>query len=250
MRVRVGNRVFAPRAWGALLAAAVVAAALSLANWQFHRAREKQALIESFDRGLATTRQLGAEAVDALPRYQHVAVPGRYDASRQVLIDNMPSGAGSPGYRVLTPFLRAGGGRLLLVDRGWVPLGPSRGRLPGVDVPEDQRTVAGRLDQLPVPGIRVGAASTPGDARWPRVLLFPTATDLEQVLGQPVEPRIVLLDADQPDGYERAWRPSLEFPPERHLGYALQWIALAAAALVVFIALSLEPAPDPESTRP
>ena len=31
-----------------------------------------------------------------------------------------------PGYRVLTPLVRAGTRRLLLVDRGWVPLGPSR----------------------------------------------------------------------------------------------------------------------------
>ncbi len=46
-------------------------------------------------------------------------------------------------------------------------------------------------------------------------------------------------------------RPAaLEFPPERHLGYAVQWLALALATLVVFVALSLERAPAPESTRP
>ena len=39
--------------------------------------------------------------------------------------------------------------------------------------------------------------------------------------------RIVLLDADLPDGYEREWRPAIGFGPERHFGYALQWFALA-----------------------
>lgn len=250
MRVRIGNRVFAPRAWGALLAIAVIACASALANWQFGRAREKQELIAAFDRGLATSVELGNGPVDGMPRYQHVIAQGRYDGAHQVLLDNMPSSTGSAGYRVLTPLVRPGSARLLLVDRGWVPLGSSRERLPLVGVGDGERSAAGRLDQLPVPGIRVGTAGTPGDTRWPRVLLFPTLADLEQVYGRPVESRIVLLDADQPDGYERAWRPSLEFPPERHLGYAVQWIALAVAALVAFIALSMERDPRSESTRP
>ncbi|HEX7375059.1 MAG TPA: SURF1 family protein [Steroidobacteraceae bacterium] len=228
---------------------AAVAAALSCANWQFGRAAEKRELIASFDRGLATNSDLGSGTVDALPRYQHVTARGHYDPSRQVLLDNMPSSDGYAGYRVLTPFVRPGSAKLLLVDRGWVPLGLSRERLPLVGVADGMREVAGRLDQLPVPGIRVGTAGTPGDTRWPRVLMFPTALDLEQVFGAPVESRIVLLDADQPDGYQRVWRPALEFPPERHLGYAVQWIALAIVAIVIFIALSLQPALDPESTR-
>ncbi len=250
MRVGIGNRVFAPRGWAALAACAAIAAALALANWQLGRAPEKQALIDAFDRGLARTAVLGGGGVEALPRYHHVSVRGRYDPAHQVLIDNMPSSTGRAGYRVLTPFLRDDGGRRLLVDRGWVPLGLRRDVLPDVAVDAQPRTVAGRLDQLPVPGIRVGAADTPGDTRWPRVLLFPTVADLERALGVPVEPRILLLDADQPGGYERAWRPALEFPPERHLGYAVQWLALALATLVVFVALSLERAPAPESTRP
>lgn len=249
MRLRVGNRVFAPQAWGALATVAAVAIALSLANWQLGRAAEKRELIASFDRGLATSTELGAGNVDALPRYQHVTARGHYDPSRQVLIDNMPSSGGNAGYRVLTPFVRTGSAKLLLVDRGWVPLGLSRERLPLVGVGAGMREVAGRLDQLPVPGVRVGTADTPGDTHWPRILLFPTVTDLEQVFGTPVESRIVLLDADRPDGYERVWRPALEFPPERHLGYAVQWLALAIVAIVIFIALSLQHAPDPESTR-
>jgi surfeit locus 1 family protein len=250
MRLRVGNRAFAPRWWAIPLTAAVIAACVSLGTWQLGRAREKQALIDSFERGQRTSVELGARTVDTLPRYQHVTVSGHYDASRQVLIDDMPSSAGHAGYRVLTPFQRPGSAKLLLVDRGWVPLGLRRDILPDVAVTDGPRIAAGRLDQLPVPGIRVGTAGTPGDTHWPRVLLFPTATDLEQVLGVPVESRIVLLDADRPDGYERVWRPSLEFPPERHLGYAVQWFALGVVALVIFIALSLQREPTPDTSRP
>jgi cytochrome oxidase assembly protein ShyY1 len=70
-------------------------------------------------------------------------------------------------------------------------------------------------------------------------MLFPTEQDVESALGVDVESRIVLLDAGAPDGYERKWRPSLGFAPERHLGYALQWFAFALVAAVIFVALNV-----------
>jgi len=152
----------------------------------------------------------------------------------------MPSSTGQPGYRVLTPLHRGGAERILMVDRGWVPLGATRQQLPVVAVEGGPRSVAGRLDQLPVPGIRVGNAQAPGETGWPRVLNFPTQSDVEAALGQPVESRVLLLDASSPDGYQRSWRPSVGFPPERHLGYAIQWFALAVTLIVIFVALSLE----------
>jgi surfeit locus 1 family protein len=250
MRLRIAGRVFAPRAWAVLVTAAALAAFVSLGWWQIGRGREKQALVESFARGTQSSVELAGDVtVDELPRFQHVRAIGHYDPSRQLLVDNMPSQAGRPGYRVLTPFVRDGAARLLLVDRGWVPLGASRDELPRVDdVTTERRAVSGRLDQLPAPGVRVGQASAPGDRRWPRVLNFPLPGDLEQALGQPVESRIVLLDPAAPDGYERVWRPSLSYGPERHLGYAIQWFAFAIVALVLFVALSLrrEPGDTPE----
>ena len=155
----------------------------------------------------------------------------------------MPSQAGLPGFRVLTPFRREGSERLLLVDRGWVPLGATRQDLPPVFVSPEFRAVSGRLDTLPAPGVRVGDAGIAGDTSWPRVLNFPQQQDLEQALGAKVESRIVLLDPAAPNGYERVWRPAMQFGPERHLGYAIQWFAFAIVALIIFIALSLRRLP-------
>jgi surfeit locus 1 family protein len=241
MRLRIAHRVFAPRLWAVLLTGITVASFVSLGWWQIGRGREKQAMVDSFARGTQTSVALSGDVtVDELPRYQHVRAEGRYDPTRQVLIDNMPSQAGRPGYRVLTPFLREGSDRLLLVDRGWVPLGQSREMLPPVYVSPEFRAVSGRLDQLPAPGIRVGEAGVRGDTKWPRVLNFPRSQDLEQALGQAVEPRILLLDPAAPNGFERVWRPAMGFGPERHLGYAIQWFALALVAAILFVTLSLE----------
>jgi len=126
-----------------------------------------------------------------------------------------------------------------------VPLGASREALPDVAVGAGERELSGVLDVLPEPGLRLGPAAAPGATGWPRLLLFPTEADLESALGLELETRIVLLDADRPDGYERSWRPATGFGPERHLGYALQWFAFAAVTVVIFIALNLRrPEPD------
>jgi surfeit locus 1 family protein len=187
---------------------------------------------------------------DELARYQHVRLRGSYDATRQILLDNMPSVSGQPGYRVLTPLERADGRGWVLVDRGWVPLGATREDLPDVAVGVHERAVSGILDVLPIPGLRVGPAASPGAAGWPRVLLFPTEADVEAALGVDVESRVILLDAGVVDGFERKWRPSLGFGPERHLGYAIQWFAFALASAILFIALNLRRVPAVEEAGP
>ena len=241
MRLPAGSRRFSPRPWALVLTLALLAGFVALGSWQVSRSREKQALVVAFERGDAGTVPLSVAPVDQLPRYQRVSTSGHYEPGRQVLLDNMPSSTGQAGYRVLTPFRRADGGPLLLVDRGWVPLGLDRSRLPEVQVGAGPRTVAGRLDGLPVPGLRVGEARGSDAAGWPLVLNFPVKADIESALGEQVENRILLLDAEAPDGFERAWRPSIGAPAERHLGYAIQWFALALVLLVAFVATSLRP---------
>jgi surfeit locus 1 family protein len=239
MSLRIGNRLFAPPGWGVALAALGLAAFVTLGSWQLGRASEKQALADTFAAGGRQTVDATGLRFHELARYQHVRLRGSYDAGRQLLLDNMPSATGRPGYRVLTPLERADGRGWVLVDRGWVPLGATRAALPEVAVGSEDREVSGILDVLPVPGLRVGPAASPGEAGWPRVLLFPTEADVESVLDTDVESRILLLDAGQPDGFERRWRPALGFGPERHLGYALQWFAFALLTVVLFIALNL-----------
>lgn len=210
-----------------------------LGLWQVHRADEKSQLIAQFERGDTAVVALDAANAATLPRYQRVRVTGRYDSRHQVLIDNMPSAQGQPGYRVLTP-LRTADGHWHLVDRGWIPLGADRSILPAVDVAETPREVLGRMDELPVPGVRMAAPPAAVPDSWPAVMNFPRMEDLSSALARKLPPRIVRLDAPQPDGFERVWTPTFGFGPERHLGYAFQWFALAAAVLVTYLILSFK----------
>ena len=54
MSLRIANREFVARPWAVLLTAASLAAFVSLGWWQVGRAREKQALVESFQRSSST----------------------------------------------------------------------------------------------------------------------------------------------------------------------------------------------------
>jgi surfeit locus 1 family protein len=237
VRIAVGSRVFAPSPVATLLLGAALAGLVALGLWQLRRADEKRALWAAFERGDTPAVALATAPGAAVPpRYARVAVAGHYLPERQFLLDNMTH-AGQVGYRVLTP-LAADDGGTVLVDRGWVPLGASRAQLPDVAVGPEPRRVSGRLDDPPRAGIALDAGVTSG---WPRVLSYPSHATLEAAYGAPLYPRIVLLDADAADGFVREWRPG-GFGPERHLGYALQWFALAATLFIGYVFASLRPA--------
>jgi len=227
LSIRLGSRVFRPKWLPTLCVLPLLALLIWLGAWQVHRADEKQALYTAFEHG-------GGEALPLLPaqslqRYQHVLVSGHFVTDHQILLDNMPH-AEWVGYRVLTPFVMTGG-QWLLVDRGWVPADTNRARLPDVRVTEESRTVRGRLDEFQRPGLRLGTDEETG---WPRRMNFPTQQSLQRALGQPVFERVLLLDANEPDGYVREWRPG-GLPPMRHLAYAIQWFALALTLTVLYV---------------
>jgi surfeit locus 1 family protein len=227
------RRRWRPSLFSVVLTAVGMALFARLGFWQLDRAEQKQELLAEYEVGQRTQLVITSENADKLARYQRVSIAGRYDPGHQILLDNMPSHAGQPGFRVLTPMQSPAG--WLLVDRGWLPLGATRAELPNVAVSAADRNITGTLDSLPRAGITLKGVPIAADAPWPRVLSFPTQADLEQHLGHKLLPGVLLLDPSQPDGYERIWEAHLGFKPERHIGYAVQWFALAAAAAVIFV---------------
>jgi surfeit locus 1 family protein len=219
-----------------VLALLLCAVFIRLGFWQWHRGVERQAQWSRFARGTDTLTPLGDRALTVLPLYQRLSVTGTFDGAHQFLLDNR-SYHGRAGYEVLTPLKRAGT-RALLVDRGWVPFTGSRRTLPGVTV-EDSRplTLTGRAANLPSAGLASGRAAPGAFDPWPKVTSFPTADELAHALGEPVESRILLVDAAAPEGYVRDWQPP-GMAPLRHFSYAIQWWCFAALALVVWAVMS------------
>jgi surfeit locus 1 family protein len=246
--LRIANRRFAPSMLGVVLALIGLSVFIRLGVWQLHRADEKRALIAQYEAGARSTLELTSENARTLPRYQHVHARGHYESTHQILLDNMPSKDGRAGFRVVTPFVLEDGAAVL-VDRGWLPLGATRSALPNIDVDESPCAIAGRLAELPRAGIKLAAVAIDPSASWPRVMNFPDQATVARALGRELTPGLVLLDEDQPNGYERAWQQThVSFGPERHIAYAVQWFALALAVAIVFLIMSLRTEPSNERT--
>jgi surfeit locus 1 family protein len=231
--IQVGNRTFEPRVFTTLLAIGLIAMLVSLGRWQLHRAEEKRVLFDSFAAASVAARPIDLQTAK-VPRYSRVEAAGSYDATRQVLIDNMVEGE-RPGYFVITPFALQGGG-WVLVNRGWVPLGQTRADRPAIPVADSLRTIRGRADNLPSPGIKMGVPA-PLVPPYPVVAAYPTRAEVAQLLKESnwvSATDLVLLDAGEPDGYVRNWAPP-GFPPMRHIGYAVQWFGLALALAAIYV---------------
>ena len=215
----------------------------SLGFWQSQRKVEKAALFEQFEN--APSLDI-ARAVDEGRRFARIDGFGHFDTERHVLLDNRIFN-GRAGVHVLTPFI-LGDGRVIMVNRGWLPLPADRASLPDVPTDGGSRTIRGRLNYLESDGPRLGDPDRLDPERWPQLVTYLDRQPLEEALGTALPPWIVQLDANQPGGFgDRTWKAAV-MPPETHGAYAVQWFALSAAALIIWIALGYrKPARDEDT---
>jgi len=213
-------------------------ALLSLGFWQLDRAEQKEALLAQFQRNAEDAAVAVDGKLTSLDgfRYRQAVASGRFLKDRQVLLDNQFSGSGI-GYHVFTPMQVDGVDALLLVNRGWVPVGASRAVLPDISVTDGPTRVSGLLNAPPEVGMRLGSVEQ-ASGRWPLVAPYLDMEFLAQSLDMPVLPYVLMLDPADAYGYVREWR-IVSFPPEKNLGYAFQWFAMAAALATLYIYVSL-----------
>lgn len=231
---------FRPPVWAVLLVLVGVAAALRLGVWQLDRAAEKQELVAahadaSAAQPVALDPDSPAPSPDAMRR---VRVEGRYLAAPQLLLDSQSRGA-QPGARVWSLFELSSGG-MILVDRGWVPLEVDRSRpLPALPVDGAVTAVSGLWRSLPAAGLRVANPEVCSSTAALRRVQYPRIDELRCLTAAPLADGLLLLDADAVGGFDRDWTPDAH-SHRTHLGYAVQWFAIALTMLIVFVVLNLK----------
>lgn len=214
-----------------LLAAAGVAFFVSLGFWQLDRAGEKRELMARVEAsGEADPVPLVRAVDDEDAAWQPVVVRGRYEGGKQFLLDGMAY-RGRPGAHVLTPF-RTRDGRWLLVDRGWIDAAHGPVEADTLAPPGGEQSLEGRLARMPEPGLRLGESGAASGA-WPRRVSYPTLEEIEAALERELVPWRLLLAPEAPGAFERDWRPDV-MPPQRHVGYAVQWFALGLTVIIVY----------------
>ncbi|MFO1395919.1 MAG: SURF1 family protein [Burkholderiales bacterium] len=205
-----------------LAAGVCIALFVSAGVWQHDRMQQKLALRAQLDAA-------SAHPATALPdagefpgwRYRPVAIEGAFDAAHQVLLDNRVH-EGRAGYEVVAPFVLRDG-RVVVVDRGWVPQGATRADLPVAPPPAGPLTLQGRVNLPPV-YVELARDAAPGVV-WQNLDMQRFA----QHAGHALLPVVVEQTAPAADGDTLVrTRPAPDFGVDTHRIYMVQWFIFAA----------------------
>ena len=231
MRFRIKN-------WKlAFLAVLFICFFTSLGMWQLARAQQKKILLKSFaERTLLTP--LTAHDLDQHRdlRFYQARITGTFDNAHTLLLDNKISHS-SVGYEVYTPFKIKENSTYILVDRGFVPMGKNRSDLPIVPAIQGAITIIGMLN-LPPRYVAFGALHD-DKIKWPLRVEYINQAEIEKLFNYSLLAYTLSLKPADGAAFTMEWQ-AVTMPPERHMGYAAQWFALALTLLILFVALNCD----------
>ncbi len=221
---------FHPRPVPTVAAVLFIAMTMSLGNWQSGRAAEKLRLqpdLASPPVPLSAERQ-APEAVGG----RRVTVRGRFMEDRTYLLDNRVH-QGVPGYHVLVPLkIDAASPMAVLVNRGWIPAGSSRARVP---------EIAANPGLVEIEGIATIPLARPyvlsEDISAGPVRQTVDIDRIQSEIGQPLQPLVVLQTSAAKDGLVRDW-PNPASRADVHRAYAFQWYVMAAVIFALWLVLN------------
>lgn len=209
----------------------------ALGKWQLERYHFKRDLLSEAAERLAGPpvpfARIQSGNLDPVA-FQTVRLSGRYMNDQTVLIQNRFHDH-RLGVEVLTPFEVPGDRRWVMVDRGWVGL-DEMNLLPEIPPVPDWQSVTGHLKLLDESQFILGPNILHPDAR-PLVVQKVDMKEISTVLKADFYPFIVRLDPLEAHGYVRDWSEAslVAIPPERHLGYAIQWFVMAGVLLLASV---------------
>ena len=210
---------------------------VSLGFWQLDRADEKQAVQAVFDlrqteKPISIESLFNRQAADV--NAVRVSLKGRYINSNNILIDNKIHRS-KFGYEVVTPFKLSASDHVVLVNRGWIQGPIDRQLFPDITAIQNQQTLKGVIF---IPSKTPFSIGTPEQSNaWPKRVPFLNHAELATYFDTPLFPYQVRLDTKQAGELQRNWKV-ITVKPEKHIGYAVQWFAMAFTLALLYFALS------------
>ena len=234
------NRRAATPLVGWVVAIVLIAIGCTLGSWQLRRMHQKEAMLAEVAQVVAKREARPLALAGDMARaaaYDWVAGRGRFLPQPAWLLDNQQRD-GQPGVRVFRLFQPLNG-LPMVVEMGWLPIGPARA-IPSPDpAPAEVVEISGLLLPPPSQGLLAGAHTVTAGGDHLVIALDPVTMAARSGLPG-IAPRVLRLDPALPLGHPRDLDvlPNT-LPPDRHLGYAVQWFALAASVLVIAVLLTL-----------
>ena len=166
--------------------------------------------------------------MEAFVASEVVLLTGSLDTRYIWLLDNRTRD-GRPGVEVLQVFHDRASDRRLLVNRGWLPW-PDRRIPPKFDTPDRPLKLAAWVYAPSGEPFILSKRMAEG---WPRLINHVDVEEIWQLLDRDGVSYELRLEPG-PAAYRADW-PVTFMKPQQHVGYAVQWFALAAALLALFI---------------
>lgn len=218
-----------------LLALAFICLFTSLGYWQLSRAHEKEKLLASFAQRTAQKPVTNKQLYTAKDwRFYQANVSGYFDNQHTFLLDNRTYQK-KVGYEVYTPFITDSFNQILLVDRGFIPIG-SRTVTPEIKPIIGHKTITG-IFNLPPTYVALGEMTESKQVTWPLRVEYVQLAKMGEFINKTIFPYVLILDPKSPFAYALEWKVVI-MPPERHRGYALQWFAFALTLLIISAGLN------------
>lgn len=207
---------------------------ISLGNWQLKRYHYKQQLMQHYHQQINQPPLPFSQLnLNQDIRFQQVKVVGTYLNDYSLLLENRFY-KNQIGFEVLTPFKIKNTQKVLLVNRGWVPMIADQQAAPLKPILEEQQ-ITGYIQVLGYQGFTIGKNIL--TAQWPLLIQKIDFSALQQLTHLDFYPFVLRLNANQSSSFVSEWQPTT-VPPQRHLAYAVQWFAMAIALIIAFLCFS------------
>lgn len=187
----------------------------ALGVWQLQRHHWKQSVLAEIEAKIdAVPQDLPETVSEDDHKYMPIWIAGGYNGKQLAVLTSVERAG--PTYRLIAAF--NAGGRMIMVDRGWVPVGDLQNGMPGSDQVKGNLHWPDEVDGwTPTPDLENG------------IFYARDVAAMAEALG--TEP--ILIVARNVTGLPRATPMPVgtEGIPNNHWGYAIQWFGLAAVWL-------------------
>lgn len=245
--------IFRPHLLNTLITLILLSVLVNLGFWQLNRAAQKTLIQTEFESrqhqriDLKTLNNSSNIASQDL-RFFKVKLRGKFDNQHFILLDNKIVNH-QIGYELYVPFriidndFEGNKNRLILVDRGFIPQGPSRQVLPVIEPILGEKNIEGILNTPPSSGLSLGADENTAknygvNTEKKSTLQFPLRVSkidliqLELLLQQKFYTYILIENNNA--------LHIMSMKPERHVAYAVQWFMLAGTLFILYLFVSIK----------
>lgn len=217
----------------------VVLTCLFLANWQLNRAQDKQQRLDNISvvqaKGVMSWSELKSLPENVDKTGIKLQLTGHLQSDQYWLLDNRVFEK-QVGFDVVGLFYPEQSKQAIVVNLGWIKAPKSRQQKAQVTLPSTKISLNVQLKQGELAGFYLQAQALNNEP-WPKRIQYIDLALMQQEVQQESNTQLIDFMA-----YSSEARFSLQphykpvvMPPEKHFAYALQWLLIGIAALLVFL---------------